>query len=262
MLGLLALMIGFTFAMSLSRFETRRDAVLNEANAIGTTALRARLLPEPHRTEVLKLLREYVHSPSRRHAALCFPAGTDGCGRSVEPAAGGALAAGQGDRREGHQHGSHRPFHPDAQRDDRQPGKAACCSAQSRAEPVMLALFAVATIAGAFAGYASGLDERRPFAGLPDGPSHRRGHPPDRGPRPAGRGLHRCQPAADDRHGGEYPRLLRLTMSAERALLLQPGRSGDGVPARGVVFDAGRELVRRATERLHALRSHLAEHVI
>jgi hypothetical protein len=60
MLGLLALLIGFTFAWALSRFETRRDAVLNEANAIGTTALRARLLPEPHRAETLKLLREYV----------------------------------------------------------------------------------------------------------------------------------------------------------------------------------------------------------
>jgi len=46
--------------MALSRFEGRRDAVLNEANAIGTTALRARLLPAPHSTEALKLLREYV----------------------------------------------------------------------------------------------------------------------------------------------------------------------------------------------------------
>src|SRR4249919_4214666 len=60
MLGLLALMIAFTFSMALTRFEARRDAVLNEANAIGTTALRARLLPEPHRTESLKLLREYA----------------------------------------------------------------------------------------------------------------------------------------------------------------------------------------------------------
>src|SRR5271169_2651509 len=51
-LGLLALMIGFTFAMALSRFEARREAVVNEANAIGTTALRARLLPAPHRAEV------------------------------------------------------------------------------------------------------------------------------------------------------------------------------------------------------------------
>ena len=60
MLGLLALMIAFTFSMALSRFDLRRDALLNEANVIGTTALRARLLPEPHRTETLKLLQEYV----------------------------------------------------------------------------------------------------------------------------------------------------------------------------------------------------------
>ncbi len=59
-LGILALMIAFTFAMALSRFEARRDSVVKEANAIGTTALRARLLPEPHRTETLKLLRDYV----------------------------------------------------------------------------------------------------------------------------------------------------------------------------------------------------------
>jgi hypothetical protein len=59
-LGLLALMVSFTFAMSLSRFEARRDAVLNEANAIGTTALRARLLPAPHNGQALQLLRDYV----------------------------------------------------------------------------------------------------------------------------------------------------------------------------------------------------------
>lgn len=59
-LGLLALLIGFTFAMALSRFDARRDAVLIEANAIGTTALRARMLPAPHNTAVLDLLRDYV----------------------------------------------------------------------------------------------------------------------------------------------------------------------------------------------------------
>lgn len=59
-LGLLALMIGFTFAMSLARFEARRAAILEKANTIGTTALRARLLPAPHNRESLDLLREYV----------------------------------------------------------------------------------------------------------------------------------------------------------------------------------------------------------
>ena len=46
LLGLLALMIGFTFLMALTRFEARREAVVNEANAIGTTYLRAGMLPE------------------------------------------------------------------------------------------------------------------------------------------------------------------------------------------------------------------------
>ena len=79
-LGLLALMIGFTFAMALARFETRRDAVLNEANAIGTTALRARLLPAPYGVQALKLLQEYVQvrlditrrvpSPAELNAAI------------------------------------------------------------------------------------------------------------------------------------------------------------------------------------------------
>jgi hypothetical protein len=60
MLALLALMIGFTFSMTLTLFETRKQAVLNEANAIRTIALRARMLPEPHASEVRKLLREDV----------------------------------------------------------------------------------------------------------------------------------------------------------------------------------------------------------
>ncbi len=59
-LGLLAFLLAFTFGMAASRFETRRELVLDEANAIGTTYLRAALVPKPHRTEIRSLLREYV----------------------------------------------------------------------------------------------------------------------------------------------------------------------------------------------------------
>ncbi len=59
-LGLLAFLLAFTFGLAASRFDDRRQTVLLEANAIGTTYLRARLLPEPQRTESAKLLREYV----------------------------------------------------------------------------------------------------------------------------------------------------------------------------------------------------------
>jgi|SRR5688572_4548239 len=59
-LGLLAFMLAFTFGLAGSRFEDRRQVVLSEANAIGTTYLRAAMLPEPMRTESQNLLREYV----------------------------------------------------------------------------------------------------------------------------------------------------------------------------------------------------------
>lgn len=59
-LGLLALLLGFTFSMALDRYEARRDLVLQEANAIGTTWLRTRLLEEPNRAAMSGLLRAYV----------------------------------------------------------------------------------------------------------------------------------------------------------------------------------------------------------
>jgi hypothetical protein len=61
-LGLLAFMLAFTFGLAASRFDERRHAVVEEANAIGTTYLRARLLPEPQRSTTEKLLREYTET--------------------------------------------------------------------------------------------------------------------------------------------------------------------------------------------------------
>src|SRR5262249_6552054 len=60
MLGLLALLLGFTFALSAERFAARKKVVLDEANAIGTTYLRSRFLEEPRRDRVAALLRRYV----------------------------------------------------------------------------------------------------------------------------------------------------------------------------------------------------------
>jgi Protein of unknown function (DUF4239) len=59
-LGLLAFMLAFTFGLAGARFEDRRQSVLNETNAIGTTYLRTAMLPEPMRTEARNLLRQYV----------------------------------------------------------------------------------------------------------------------------------------------------------------------------------------------------------
>jgi hypothetical protein len=59
-LGLLAIMLAFTFHLAATRFDARRHAVLEEANAIGTTYLRARFLPDPQRSEITDLLRSYT----------------------------------------------------------------------------------------------------------------------------------------------------------------------------------------------------------
>jgi hypothetical protein len=59
--GLFAFLLAFTFGLVAARYEARRQAVLDEANAIGTTYLRTRLLPEPQRGASAALLREYVN---------------------------------------------------------------------------------------------------------------------------------------------------------------------------------------------------------
>jgi hypothetical protein len=58
-LGLLAFMLAFTFGMAASRFDTLKQLVLDEANAIGTTYLRTAMLPE-RRDDIRALLRSYV----------------------------------------------------------------------------------------------------------------------------------------------------------------------------------------------------------
>jgi hypothetical protein len=57
---LLSLLLGFTLAMALPRYEERNKLLVDEANAIGTTALRAQMLPEPARGKTLQLLSEYA----------------------------------------------------------------------------------------------------------------------------------------------------------------------------------------------------------
>lgn len=60
MLGLLALLLGFQFAMASSRFDTRRRLEQDEVNAIGTAYLRAGSMGAPREGELKGLLREYV----------------------------------------------------------------------------------------------------------------------------------------------------------------------------------------------------------
>lgn len=59
-LALLAFLMAFVTSIAVNNFTARRQAVVAEANAIGTTYLRAGYLPDPYGPESRQLLREYV----------------------------------------------------------------------------------------------------------------------------------------------------------------------------------------------------------
>jgi len=60
LLALMAFLLAITMGMASDRFDARRGLVLAEANAIGTTYLRAGYLPAPYGDESRELLRQYV----------------------------------------------------------------------------------------------------------------------------------------------------------------------------------------------------------
>ena len=62
LLGLLALLLAFTFGMSNSRFDTRRQLIIEEANDIGTVVLRTDIYPDSVRQLLRAGLKEYVEA--------------------------------------------------------------------------------------------------------------------------------------------------------------------------------------------------------
>ena len=59
-LAFLALLIGFTFSMALSRYSERKAILQREVNDLGTCYLRTDILAAPYAEEAKALLRQYV----------------------------------------------------------------------------------------------------------------------------------------------------------------------------------------------------------
>lgn len=70
LLGLLGLLLAFSFAAAGARFLERQDLIVEEANAIGTAFLRADLLGEPHRSELRRALQRYTEHRIELSAGL------------------------------------------------------------------------------------------------------------------------------------------------------------------------------------------------
>jgi hypothetical protein len=70
LLGVVGLVLAFGLALAVGRYQDRRTAVVDEANAIGTTYLRAQTLPEPYRTQSLIALVRYTDAAIRLTGAI------------------------------------------------------------------------------------------------------------------------------------------------------------------------------------------------
>ena len=75
LLGVVGLLLAFGLALAVGRYEARRTALVDEANTIGTTYLRAQTLAEPVRTRSLDLLRSYTDAEIRLSESV--PGGDD-----------------------------------------------------------------------------------------------------------------------------------------------------------------------------------------
>ncbi len=62
LLGVVGLILAFGLSLAVTRYDDRRSAVVDEANAIGTTWLRAQTLEEPQRSRSLTLLQNYTET--------------------------------------------------------------------------------------------------------------------------------------------------------------------------------------------------------
>ncbi len=65
LIGFMGLILAFGLSLAVGRYESRRQAVVDDANTIGTAYLRAQTLPEPIRSQSLVLLTRYTDAELR-----------------------------------------------------------------------------------------------------------------------------------------------------------------------------------------------------
>ena len=99
LLALVGLVLAFGLSLAIGRYDSRRAAVVDDADTIGTTYLRAQTLSEPTRTRSLDLLRRYAGASLRLSHAVPTTAKfhrtiaqEDGLQRQLWRLAGNALA--------------------------------------------------------------------------------------------------------------------------------------------------------------------------
>ena len=77
LLDVVGLILAFGLSLAVGRYQDRRAAVVDEANAIGTTYLRAQMLAEPVRGRSLALLVQYTDQSIRLSSVV--PGSAEAC---------------------------------------------------------------------------------------------------------------------------------------------------------------------------------------
>jgi hypothetical protein len=73
MLGLLSLLLGFTYALAADRHDARTELQVREANALGTAYFRSGLVTDPSRSELRESIRQYVDAAAQSDDVIDDP---------------------------------------------------------------------------------------------------------------------------------------------------------------------------------------------
>ena len=92
-LGLVALLLAFSFSATTNRFDVRQRLVLDQANAVGTCYQRAGLLEDRSRDQIREALRRYVRARLDLADAGNDPAELTRAGAEIDRLLGGLWSA-------------------------------------------------------------------------------------------------------------------------------------------------------------------------
>jgi hypothetical protein len=133
LLGLVGLLPAFGPTMAVRRYEARRGLVVQEANDIGTTYLRAQLLAEPSPTTSLDLLQRYAEVAVDVADQVLDSTRFDDDPVTIETVQHELWAGAEEAVRAAPTDTAPPPRHRDAQRDDRHPHRTRAIAPQASA---------------------------------------------------------------------------------------------------------------------------------
>jgi CHASE3 domain sensor protein len=162
-IGLLALLLGFTFNMSLHRYDARSNAVIEESGAIARVAMQAKLMSDGVRSEVFEKLEAYLALRiSLSQVDLSSPEQRKALNSEVSKVQGQLIALAQSEMENPKSTNAANGFFQALSNMIQIENKRTAMLRLHVPEPVLILLFCVFVTVGGMLGYNSGLGKKRP----------------------------------------------------------------------------------------------------